>query len=96
MTVNSLYKMAAWAVLWQRYDVEESMADIEERLSDGEMPTAAQVRSLRSEINVLLMLTEDGLAEITDGVEPWENPPDVPYAPAKRYYDRDSFQNPGE
>lgn len=77
--MERLGRLAANGVADHRFRLEEVLREIENHLRNGHRPTAEQIDDLRRALNFCLQVTENDLAAVVDGVEPWERPPDVPY-----------------
>ncbi|SFH05330.1 hypothetical protein SAMN04488063_0021 [Halopelagius inordinatus] len=58
-------------VMEARFGLEDTLREIEATLRAGDTPTAEQVNELREELHGLQAFTEQTLAVVADGTEPW-------------------------
>jgi len=71
-------EVVAGELFESRGGVRDEFHDIETALRSGEEIDADQIRDARMALNRAYRILEHYVATTTDGVEPWELPPDIP------------------
>lgn len=66
------HELAKSAVMEARYELENVLRDVERTLREGENPTVEQIYAIRRAHDKLQKLTEEALAAVAEGTEPWE------------------------
>ena len=76
-----------------RFDLEEVLYDIAEKIASGEELTAADIDTLRESMDGLQVLTEEYLARLATDCEPWDRGVGmmVPYGVMRRHLEEDDF-----
>jgi hypothetical protein len=76
-----------------RFQLQEVLYDVAEKLSDGEQLTAADIDAIRGAKDELQELTEEHLARIATDCEPWDGGVGmmVPYGVMRRQLEGDDF-----
>ena len=76
-----------------RWEMEEALHTVSEKLEDGERLTRADIDAIREAKDAIVSLTEEHLVHLADGVEPWDAGVGmcVPYGVMRRQIEQDDF-----